>query len=275
MTDEALERLVVLVGARAEDFAAELADAYREALPALAGQPRETIVEATRVSLRLLADRLRPGEATTFLRDLDAGGIDEERLRSEALAHHLPLDIPVVAVTASASAFGADPARVLGAVPLLAARADDRLLAIMPSRPPAGGEATLGIGPAVPPMELPAAFAEARLALQTAQAFGLAGAWDLADLGPRVLVALGGPAVAGLAQRHLAGLAGASPELEITVRTWLELDQRADAAGAALHLHPNSVRYRVARFEELTGLDLRRTHDVVLAWWLLESRRTP
>jgi hypothetical protein len=34
------------------------------------------------------------------------------------------------------------------------------------------------------------------------------------------------------------------------------------------------VRYRVTRFRELTGLDIRRTHDLVTTWWLLEWRRT-
>jgi DNA-binding PucR family transcriptional regulator len=32
------------------------------------------------------------------------------------------------------------------------------------------------------------------------------------------------------------------------------------------------VRYRVHRFEELSGLDLSRTEDLVTAWWLLNRR---
>lgn len=40
-----------------------------------------------------------------------------------------------------------------------------------------------------------------------------------------------------------------------------------------LTVHPNTVRYRVKRFEQLTGLDLRRTEDLVTSWWLLNRRR--
>ncbi len=38
-------------------------------------------------------------------------------------------------------------------------------------------------------------------------------------------------------------------------------------------MHPNTVRYRVSRFQELTDLNLRRTEDLVTSWWLLNRRR--
>jgi DNA-binding PucR family transcriptional regulator len=53
----------------------------------------------------------------------------------------------------------------------------------------------------------------------------------------------------------------------------LEHDGDVRAAAAALHVHPNTVRYRSGRFAELTGLDIRRTEDLILTWWLLNRAR--
>jgi DNA-binding PucR family transcriptional regulator len=38
-------------------------------------------------------------------------------------------------------------------------------------------------------------------------------------------------------------------------------------------MHRDTVRYRVTRFRDITGLDLRRTDDPVTAWWLLKWRQ--
>jgi DNA-binding PucR family transcriptional regulator len=38
-------------------------------------------------------------------------------------------------------------------------------------------------------------------------------------------------------------------------------------------LHPNTLRKRLARYEELSGLDLHRMDDLVALWWALERRR--
>jgi DNA-binding PucR family transcriptional regulator len=37
-----------------------------------------------------------------------------------------------------------------------------------------------------------------------------------------------------------------------------------------LHTHVNTIRNRLARFEELTGRDLRRSADLVETWWALQ-----
>jgi hypothetical protein len=62
-------------------------------------------------------------------------------------------------------------------------------------------------------------------------------------------------------------------EIEQTTLTLLDLDQNVDATAGRMHLHRNTVRYRVNRFRGLTGLDLRRTDDRVTAWWLLKWRQ--
>ena len=65
----------------------------------------------------------------------------------------------------------------------------------------------------------------------------------------------------------------ARPLAYTTVLTLLDQNQSIEETAAAMHLHRNTVRYRVTRFRELTGLDIRRTHDLVTTWWLLEWRR--
>jgi hypothetical protein len=46
------------------------------------------------------------------------------------------------------------------------------------------------------------------------------------------------------------------PDLRATLTTWLGHDGGVRGAAADLHLHPNSLRYRLQRAAELTGLDL-------------------
>lgn len=46
------------------------------------------------------------------------------------------------------------------------------------------------------------------------------------------------------------------PELAETVRGYAEHGLSLTAAGRALHIHANTVRYRLARWHELTGWDV-------------------
>lgn len=64
------------------------------------------------------------------------------------------------------------------------------------------------------------------------------------------------------------------PELLHTLRRYLadDLDRRATAA--ALHVHPNTVAYRVRRICELTGLDPARPADLQLLNAALVARRS-
>jgi DNA-binding PucR family transcriptional regulator len=46
------------------------------------------------------------------------------------------------------------------------------------------------------------------------------------------------------------------------------LDEDLDRAraSAAMHIHRNTLLYRLSRIEELTGLDLRRPRDLAIAY---------
>jgi hypothetical protein len=58
-----------------------------------------------------------------------------------------------------------------------------------------------------------------------------------------------------------------------TVRTWLAAAGSSSAAAAQLHIHRNTVRYRLHRVEELTGLDLTAPIDISEIHLALEATR--
>jgi DNA-binding PucR family transcriptional regulator len=61
--------------------------------------------------------------------------------------------------------------------------------------------------------------------------------------------------------------------LEHTVREYLDQDMRIDDSAKALIIHPNTLRHRIERFQQITGADLRRTEDMIEVWWALQRRR--
>jgi len=64
--------------------------------------------------------------------------------------------------------------------------------------------------------------------------------------------------------RHGAGL-------QATLEAFLDCSGSWSRAADALHLHVNTVRYRIARVEELTGRDLSRLEDRVDVFLALRS----
>ncbi|MGE9694174.1 MULTISPECIES: PucR family transcriptional regulator [unclassified Streptomyces] len=159
---------------------------------------------------------------------------------------------------------------------LLLAQVGTVLGFIAPRAPDTVAGHLVAAGPALPLDRLGAGFGEAVLALETARQFAMSGVVRLAGLGPRPLV-LADPLTAdNLSARHLAALDAAghsSNEIEHTTRVYLECDQDVREVARRLAVHPNTVRYRVSRFQELTDLNLRRTEDLVTSWWLLNRRR--
>ena len=147
-------------------------------------------------------------------------------------------------------------------------------IALRPPTPIAGVVA--GIGPPARLASLPGAFALACRALQTALAFGQEGVFSLSDLSirPAVLVdeALG-EAFAARYLDPLADLGRLGAELETTLRTWFDQGMRVEETARALHVHPNTLRHRLHRFEESTGASLRQPSDLIELWWALERRR--
>jgi len=68
------------------------------------------------------------------------------------------------------------------------------------------------------------------------------------------------------------GVAGGDVVLE-TVARFLANDCVVDATARALGVHVNTVRHRLARFEEVTGRSLREVETLAEVWWALEAER--
>ena len=59
-----------------------------------------------------------------------------------------------------------------------------------------------------------------------------------------------------------------------TIRTWLEHDRETHKAAQALHIHPNTLLYRVRRFEQITGRSLASTEALAETWLALRAAAT-
>jgi purine catabolism regulator len=64
-------------------------------------------------------------------------------------------------------------------------------------------------------------------------------------------------------------------ELVPSIRVWLEHDRNTERAARALHVHPNTLRYRVQRFEEISGRSLSSTASLTEVWLALRATSDP
>jgi hypothetical protein len=92
-----------------------------------------------------------------------------------------------------------------------------------------------------------------------------------------VLLAAGPDQADGLARAVLGPVLDLAADdravLLETARTWLAAEGSSSAAAERLHLHRNSVRYRLRRLEELTGRDLAKPLDAAEVFIALEAVR--
>lgn len=153
-----------------------------------------------------------------------------------------------------------------------------RLCGLTPRLPPAGAEpAVVVTTPPVPLEKAGEAHRLARTALRAARERGRKGWYDVSELAGEAALAAQ-PMLAGFLRDGL--LAALDPddefhrELAGTALAYLDHGQRLDLTAGALHLHPNTVRYRLRRLRELTGLGERLTVlETVRWWWALSAWR--
>lgn len=124
--------------------------------------------------------------------------------------------------------------------------------------------APAAIGPAVPWREAALSFARAEAALRLLADGAIEADSPVAadEHGVALLLHVDRRLARDLAERALAPLAslttGARERLSATLLAWLEHQGRTDAVARALHVHPQTVRYRVGRLRELMGDALDR-----------------
>ncbi|MET9485971.1 helix-turn-helix domain-containing protein [Nocardia sp. NPDC006630] len=133
---------------------------------------------------------------------------------------------------------------------------------------------TIGFGPATHLADLPRSFRLASRMLATAHRFDLTGAADLDRLGLLPAIVADTDLGEELAARYLDPL-GAGEQARTVIDTlerYLESGLRIEATAERLIVHQNTVRYRLARFEDLTGTDLRAPHSAIRVWWAIQHR---
>jgi hypothetical protein len=215
-----------------------------------------------------------------FVVALLTGTLDAAELRRESAAFGLDPDYLYVPFRARGPADGGGTPHRVAAVLTdgggLITALDRDLAGISVQAPAAPPGTAIGLGPPARLEALPAAFALASRALQTALAFGEEGVFTLADLSIRPAVLADEALGDAFTARHLdplAGLGRIGAELEQTLRTWFDCEMRVEETAKALHVHPNTLRHRLHRFEDATGATLRDPRDLVELWWALERRR--
>jgi PucR C-terminal helix-turn-helix domain len=237
------------------------------------------IVGAAHREVELEQAREEQQRRDAFVFALLTGTLDATELREQSATFGLDADrlyTPFRARSVGATPLPRRVAVALAGEDGLVTGVDRDFAGIAATAPAALPRVVCGVGPPSRLEGLPAGFAAASRALQTAVAFGQDGTVSLADLSIRPAILADealGDAFAARYLEPLAGLGRLGTELEATLRAWFDLEMRVEETAKALHIHPNTLRHRLRRFEEATGATLRDPRHLVELWWALERRR--
>lgn len=139
--------------------------------------------------------------------------------------------------------------------------------------PPSEVPGVSGIGPPRPLERLHESFRMASRALHTADRRNLAGVHEFGELGLLPAMFADGAIGAALCRKYLTPLGDKEFAFEIadTLRAYLIQGMNVARAAERMFVHPNTVRYRISRFEELTGVSLRNNPTTAFeVLWALE-----
>ncbi|MFJ3668819.1 PucR family transcriptional regulator [Streptomyces sp. NPDC090106] len=169
----------------------------------------------------------------------------------------------------------ADPADPCALPELRAATAvvEGHLAGLSP-RPPApdgiGPGALVVVAPAAPPAELRALYRLCVRALDLGRRQGREGLYELTDLAAEIALAEQPLLGSHVSRRLLGGLDpadGFHRQLALTALTYLDHGRRLDQTASALFTHPNTVRYRLGRLQQLTGGSLSDLPPLPAVHW--------
>ena len=147
----------------------------------------------------------------------------------------------------------------------------EQTVGLISERPSRTHGMTAGIAGPVLVGALPRAHEQATLAFDTALALRLEGLCDLPSLGLKSAVQASAEVGHLLRDKYLAPLNASGTlgeELLGTIRVYLETGSRRDVTASHLHIHLNTVGYRLNRFTELTGADFNDLTTLAELWWL-------
>lgn len=230
-------------------------------------------------------------QRSAFVRGLVSGQLESDALQAGVDAYLLDPDRHYHALRARVSR-PADPERLAAALQDECSRGVGSALVTVLGRDcvgvvPAGVRTPIGasadtvvaLGPPAPLHEVAGSFALAARILAWMARRSECGTRQLADLSWRLLVDDDPDANKRLHERYLAPLAK-DPQLgtviEESLRAFLARDRNVAQAALDLCVHPNTLRYRLRRYTQLTDVELESTeHLIGLAWSLEASRGCP
>jgi hypothetical protein len=139
-----------------------------------------------------------------------------------------------------------------------------------------GADVVVALAAPTPRGALSTALDDMRLLADLGQRLGRGGAVTVDELLPELLLASAPRVADALSRRVLGRLESGRPqraaELLDTLAAYLDskLDRRLTAR--RLHVHPNTLDYRLRQVQELSGLDVHRPDDLVLVVLALRQR---
>jgi hypothetical protein len=143
-----------------------------------------------------------------------------------------------------------------------------------------GAEPIVGAAGAAEPDAVAAAVVQARSVLQVIRMLGYpGGVYHVEDV-PVEVSLMRSPDLADLLAGRLVPLHASGAPLLETLRVYLETTQDRRQAASALHIHSNTLDYRLRRIRELTGLsptvprDIQILGTALMAWRLQQTSDT-
>jgi hypothetical protein len=288
----------------------DLLQAYRlggrlgwEALVACAAPDEQSVLLPSVARLMEYIDRVSDAVTATYNDERRHVVSDEERRvhelfeglqhtapldpRTIELAHQIgfPLDdryLPFTVAMCDAPAHAhAQLAAALRQRGVLAVTNGDRVSGLLPEQADTAvleaGRSLRAIGPPTPRAELAPMLADLRLLVDVARRADREGDLRVEEFLPELLLARS-PHLGAILEAHVFGPLESAAEkggadLLTTLEAFLDaaLDRRA--AADALHVHPNTLDYRLRRIEELTGLLFAEPHAVMLMALAIRRRR--
>lgn len=289
--------------------AEDLVECYREAIARIVDAfiaEAEAIgltMEATLAGMRLLwaVSDVVPNAYLAGHRDVAIDGIRSEEIRRASFVIGLLTDSDNAATDKLAFGMSHTGQYWLVRVPLTASRALDverelralggaglepltahfegDLVAIVAQRPSIGVLPSLSGGIAAidgphSPAELQSSYVTTGSVLSCAEQFGITGLVGHADMSTLLAVATRIDIGALVSSRWLSPVTRTRTGEEVLSTIAEFLSRRCSVAETAksLGVHQNSVRYRLARYSELTGADLADTDTLVEVWWAFKFR---
>jgi hypothetical protein len=156
----------------------------------------------------------------------------------------------------------------------LAAVIDDDLCGFVSSIPKTSMDFAVGFGLPTSLSHLARSFRAATRALATGIAFGDLRNCQFEKMGLRPAVIADAEVSDVLIHRWIEPVlhdGRSGPTILATVDAYLKHGLRNDVTAAAEFIHHNTLRYRLDRFEQLSGADLRDTETLFEVWWALQA----